>query len=197
MISVPADQAAALLEGAIAALEAGDSASGEALLREAARRFPGHPEIALHLASLLRVVESDETEGAVRHAAMLAAGDATLLMRSAELTFRIGDLRGAQLLLHEVAQVMPDEFEHAGELAYLTGRVAEQAGRDDLAAGLLEDAFELHPENLEYGLVLAEFHAAHDRFERARDVVAIALEQRPGDEWLLALQGALNDWKDA
>lgn len=120
MASMPADSAAVLLEGAFTALDAGDSASGEAILRESARRFPDDPEIALHFASLLRVLESEEAE----------------------------------------------------------------------------DAFELSPEIVEYGLVLAEFHAGRDRFERARDVIAVALEHSPGDEWLLALRGALADWAD-
>lgn len=184
------DDPAAHMERVYAALDAGDEASLEALLRDGARRFPHDAEVAVQLATILRLKESDEAEAHLRRAAELAAGDPSYLTWVAEQMFLFGDLHAAQELIREALRLMPEDFEHAGDLAYVTGRLAVEAGRDDHAEPLLEDAF-THTPRADHGYALAEFHAARGRLDRARGIVAQALEHSPDDGWLLKLQAEL------
>jgi tetratricopeptide (TPR) repeat protein len=188
MATMRGDDPAAFMEHVYAVLRDGHAARAEELLREGARRFPEDPEVALMLGSLLRAMQSDDAAEHVRRAAALAAGDPGYLTRNAEQMLLLGDYPAARELVRQASSVAPEDFEHAGELAYVTGRLMIEVGRDDLAGPLLEDAFEHTPWIADHGLALAEFHAAHGRRDRALEVVARALEHQPDDEWLLALR---------
>ncbi len=185
------DDPADFMARVYAVIDEGDGDRAEQLLREGARRFPEDPEVALQLGSLLRAREKDDAAEHVHRAAAIAAGDPAYLTWNAEQMLLLGDYEATKELLRQASAAAPEDFKRAGELAYVTGRLAVEIGRDDLAGPLLEDGFELMPWIADHGLALARFHDANGRRERALEVVAEALEHQPDDAWLLELRTEL------
>lgn len=161
------------------------------LLSEAARRFPEHADIQLRAAAWLFDTSPSEARLCIRRVDAAAPSDPNLLTQCGSLSFDLGDYGAAKEYAERVRDIGDLDFQLAGSLAHLIGKLAIEAGRPDMAEQALRLAFGKDPEMAGFGRVLAAFLAQEGRPGEALEVVAEALRHLPDDPGLIALQAEL------
>jgi len=161
-----------LVRFASMAFDQGNVIDAEWILRHAEGRFPDDPDVQLGLADVLLADVGPHASAQVRRAAALSFGDPWRLTRAAEQLLEIGDLVASAALVVDAAALLPEEFEHAAQLAHLIGRLAEADGDDASAQEMFEAALDCEPANPRFCGTLVRFLAERGRAQRAAEILA-------------------------
>jgi tetratricopeptide (TPR) repeat protein len=174
----------------------GRTVDAEEVVSAVIRRFPGEPEPHLRLAPMLAV--RGAIVEAAEHAAAAAEGawdDPNSLFRAASCA-RYGDPEASRRYLTRMEQLLMRQGTEAGfpfraDVWHLEGLLAYEGGAPHVAVERFEAAFEAEPDGVGVGADLALIYAELGRYSEALDVVARALEHRPGDERLVHVQAQI------
>lgn len=128
-----------------------------------------------------------------QEAAELSDDEPAMLFRVASALYGAGASSAALRAAKRVQELTDETFVLAADLVHLVVLLAREAGDEGAAERLLRAAFEMEPETLDHGRLLAGQLLDHDRFYETLDVVHAALEHQPGDQELLQLR----DWLEA
>lgn len=161
-----------------------------AVLRALVAASPESAEAHLLLAPMLVALgRFEEAAAHAREGAERAWNDPYGLVRAATTAWH-GDPAAAKVYLGRVDELTgwAPSFALEGEVLHLKALLAWTEGAREPALELFARAFEVDPGGLGVGADYALALAESGREDDARTVVARALEARPGDERLLALQ---------
>lgn len=187
-MTIPADmQPSELVERSLALARAGHDEESEGLVRAGLVRFPGAAEVHLHAgAAAADRGESAEAKRLALRAVELAPEDPRVLTRAALLTFDLDEFGPAEKWSRQAANIAPDDFVLAANIAHLAGKLLYVYGKDEGAEEMLRMAFEDDPEMRGHGQMLAMLLEKRGRNTEALEVIAEALGHRPGDQELEA-----------
>jgi tetratricopeptide (TPR) repeat protein len=158
---------------------AGRSDEAVALLQKAVAAAPSEPAAYLALADLLSEGKREsEAHRVIDDALKRFPKDPTVHFQRGALYERAGEMNHAEAAFKEVLALDPN---HAPTLNYLGYMFAERGVRLDEALSLIERALTIDPDNGAYLDSLGWAYYQLKRFDRARDHLARAAEQLPGN----------------
>jgi tetratricopeptide (TPR) repeat protein len=158
---------------------AGRTDEAVALLRSTVGNAPGEPTAYLALANLLSEGKrNDEAHDVLDQAATRFPKDPSVPFQRGALYERAGQLAQAETAFRDVLAMEPN---HAPSLNYLGYMFAERGVRLDEALVLIERALTIDPNNGAYLDSLGWAYYQLKRFDQARDHLARAAQQMPGN----------------
>lgn len=106
-------------------------------------------------------------------------------MRASSMLYDHGELAESADLLNQALEYAEEDSDLSIDLVHLSGKLAAEAGRHDVAERGLRLAFDEEPSVIGHGRAFGDLLARQGRITEATAVINRALKHRPDDPSLL------------